>query len=345
MQHGVVAYECLGRAIRISPGYKGYLFIRNDLFLNYYKVAGLNRTRIWESAELQSGSQVMFEQPRESWIWWFTPWGLKACERAYRELISLNALYKRDSLDKGGRMEPWDVENALNALLWNGRGKYKCYRGYSQLFYIPAKYATAFEQMSAIFQKHQVYMEVAVPTVIRMLELRAESIPVAGVDITSLYGEERALSDTSLFWRHYDPHMSYVRPAVLKPGSRADADSEILEFLLSRLDGRPDCSLVESRVGSSGDTTTPPSLWKMGSDVRSFRCPRVRTISNLPCSLTRNIILTVWRTWLFIAYSDDRWLYYQFALRLGECTFWTWEWKGGCSGVMYYRVQLNPRAR
>ena len=40
---------------------------------------------------------------------------------------------------------------------------------------------------------------------------------------------------------------------------------------------------------------------------------------------------TVWRTWLFIAYSDERWLYYQFSLphfswgRLGECTFWTWE--------------------
>ena len=47
---------------------------------------------------------------------------------------------------------------------------------------------------------------------------------------------------------------------------------------------------------------------------------------------------TVWRTLLFIAYSDKRWLYYQFSLysspirfslgRLGERTFWTWEWEG-----------------
>ena len=43
---------------------------------------------------------------------------------------------------------------------------------------------------------------------------------------------------------------------------------------------------------------------------------------------------TVWRTWLFIACSDERWWYYLFSLhhlaflfkRLGECTFWTWEW-------------------
>ena len=44
---------------------------------------------------------------------------------------------------------------------------------------------------------------------------------------------------------------------------------------------------------------------------------------------------TVWKIWLFIAYSDERWLYYQFSLphsqiylqRLGKCTLWTWEWK------------------
>ena len=35
------------------------------------------------------------------------------------------------------------------------------------------------------------------------------------------------------------------------------------------------------------------------------------SISNSPCSLLHH---TVWRTWLFIAYSDKRWLYYQFSL-------------------------------
>ena len=45
---------------------------------------------------------------------------------------------------------------------------------------------------------------------------------------------------------------------------------------------------------------------------------------------------TVWRAWLFVDYSDERWFYYQFPLlyllthffRLEECTFWTWERKG-----------------
>ena len=45
---------------------------------------------------------------------------------------------------------------------------------------------------------------------------------------------------------------------------------------------------------------------------------------------------TVWRIWLFIVYSDDnttRSHYLTILLcflfeRSGECTFWTWEWKG-----------------
>ena len=45
---------------------------------------------------------------------------------------------------------------------------------------------------------------------------------------------------------------------------------------------------------------------------------------------------TVWRTWLFIAYSDEKWLYYKFSLHHSynrflkgwENTLWVQEWKG-----------------
>ena len=55
----------------------------------------------------------------------------------------------------------------------------------------------------------------------------------------------------------------------------------------------------------------------------SFTASRIQGINPFPptihqyspCSLTRDIIHhTVWRTWLFIAYSCERWLYYQFSL-------------------------------
>ena len=49
----------------------------------------------------------------------------------------------------------------------------------------------------------------------------------------------------------------------------------------------------------------------------------------------------------FIAYSNERGLYYQFSLppsymilfiRMGECTFWTWEWKGSS-------ISLTPSSK
>ena len=58
---------------------------------------------------------------------------------------------------------------------------------------------------------------------------------------------------------------------------------------------------------------------------------------------------TVWRTCLFIAYSDERWLYHDYSHYLaytfrfkwpGEFTFWTWEWKG--NDRAYCSWTFNP---
>ena len=41
----------------------------------------------------------------------------------------------------------------------------------------------------------------------------------------------------------------------------------------------------------------------------------LRVISfKFPLQPHQKYYITVWRTWLFIAYSDERWLYYQFSL-------------------------------
>ena len=235
MLHGVTAYECVGTAIRSHPGFKGYLFMRNDLFLNYRSIANLSRSRIWESPE-QLGSQAMFEQPRESWIWWYTPWGLKACEQAYKEIIYLNDAYKRAIIDTKEQESSWDVENSMNALLWNGRGVNMCYHSFSNLFYIPTEHASAFEKLSVIFQKHQVYMEIAVPTIIRMLDLSEKTEQLSGVDLGWLYGEERAQNDDNLLKRHLTSNFSYIRPVVLtRKYSEGSRTTGLVEALLNRL--------------------------------------------------------------------------------------------------------------
>ena len=58
--------------------------------------------------------------------------------------------------------------------------------------------------------------------------------------------------------------------------------------------------------------------WVSGQRCASRRCHTASTRSTgnaYVCGLGNTILYhTVWRTWLFVAYSDQRWLYYQFSL-------------------------------
>lgn len=215
IQHGITAYACLAGAIKDYPKHKGYLFIKSDLFVNYWTIAELDPHRIWQTRIL--GNQAIFEQSREQWIWWYTAWGLKACEKAYKKMVYLNSVDKLESRDDQHKEESnWDIENSLNALLWNGHGRYHCYHGDANIFYIPAKYAVAFERMARIFEEFGVFSEIAVSTIIKMLELQEKNIFLEGVDLGKIYGEERAAWDSALFMDSLNSSRAYVRPLFAK---------------------------------------------------------------------------------------------------------------------------------
>ena len=85
------------------------------------------------------------------------------------------------------------------------------------------------------------------------------------------------------------------------------------------------------------------SCWDENSDENEdfFRVSHILLVTSKsdqfqisPAASPEIVPHTVWRTWLFTAFSDERWLIpttrlIHFSLgRLGECTLWTWEWKG-----------------
>ena len=51
---GFLGYECLGRAIRKYPGYKGYFYISDDVLLKYWNLPDFDRSKIWESSSIRS---------------------------------------------------------------------------------------------------------------------------------------------------------------------------------------------------------------------------------------------------------------------------------------------------
>ena len=86
------------------------------------------------------------------------------------------------------------------------------------------------------------------------------------------------------------------------------------------------CSLTEEQVtrkaqGWGSNITTR----LMGIQYKPFT-PESDQCQNSPAASQEIWHHTVWRTWLFIAYSDERWLYYKFLLHHSyNCFLKGWE--------------------
>ncbi|XP_028403619.1 uncharacterized protein LOC114526267 isoform X2 [Dendronephthya gigantea] len=51
---GLYGYECAGEAIRRYPGYRGYLYINDDMVVNWWTFSNLDKEKFWQSGILTS---------------------------------------------------------------------------------------------------------------------------------------------------------------------------------------------------------------------------------------------------------------------------------------------------
>ena len=192
---GFLGYECLGRAIGKYPGYKGYFYISDDVLLKYWKFPDFDRSKIWESSSIRSNP--VNEPPNSEWFWWRSRYGLENC---------------RSALEDVAKME---LENTklngtylLNTLLKNSGGTLRCFGSRSDVLYIPQKHAIAFSILSNTFYQRRVFLEIAVPTIIRLLALSENITRLPGYYIPGKKGDPR-VSDSRFFWYLYFPHKEY----------------------------------------------------------------------------------------------------------------------------------------
>ena len=192
---GFLGYECLGRAIREHPGYKGYFYISDDVILKYWSLPDFDRTQIWESSFLVSNP--LNEQARTDWYWWNTSYGLNRCREACEEVAKMTL----DEKELNGTY-------LLNTLLRNSNGTLRCFGSRSDILYIPQKHAKAFSILSETFYKQKVFLEIAVPTINRLLERNANIARLPGFYIPSRTGDPQT-SDSRFFWYLYFSHNEY----------------------------------------------------------------------------------------------------------------------------------------
>ena len=192
---GYLGYECLGRSIRKYPGYNGYFYISDDVILKYWNFPDFDLGKIWESSSIRS--TPVHDSANTQWYWWRTRYGLDSCRTALEDVAKMTI--KKTKLHG---------KYLLNTLLRNSGETLRCFGSRSDVLYIPQIYAKAFSILSETFYRRNVFLEIAVPTINRLLVLSENITRLPGYYIPGKKGDPR-VSDSRFFWYLYFPHKEY----------------------------------------------------------------------------------------------------------------------------------------
>ena len=96
------------------------------------------------------------------------------------------------------------AEKWIETFVRNGKGVLYSYTGRSDILYIPGKFADDFSVLSTIFFERKVFLEIAIPTILRFLE---DSERIGQMDGYYIPGDVRKkdprVTDSRFFWMIY----------------------------------------------------------------------------------------------------------------------------------------------
>ena len=101
----------------------------------------------------------------EWWYWWDTPYGLSSCGNALHE-ISRSLMYQHHYKRL---IESKNNSNYGNKFFFKYFNNYPCFAQCSDIFYKPVNLAKDFMELSSIFKKANAFLEIAIPTITRLL--------------------------------------------------------------------------------------------------------------------------------------------------------------------------------
>lgn len=208
---GFFSYTCIADAMRRYPTMQGYLFLMDDCILNPQLLAQHDVTKIWypkfHFMYDSFGNAINLKKKEDAfpdWKWWQGPWGYKPTLVAYNQV---SKKYK-------------------NMLIQNW-GKYCVVGAYSDIAYIPQQYRSSFIELSDIFASNQVFLEIALPTIVACLCPKQEWLWLEG------QGIDYVLTDKA--FTQYNPDAIYNHPIKLSYASNRAALETIFTEQLQRL--------------------------------------------------------------------------------------------------------------
>ncbi|XP_066917332.1 uncharacterized protein [Clytia hemisphaerica] len=207
---GYFSYIALADAMEKYTNFTGYLLINDDLLIHPWSLLKLDQNKIWEGPKWPIA--VANLSAFDHWYWWNSRWGLKKCLLA-RQL----AMTKYSNLISTLH----DPENTTDQRL-------DCYRGRADIFYVPKHKWKTFSKLSKIFHENNVFLEIAVPTILRMISTSSEREFLDGIYLPGRVNSS-VIRDTRYLWSHYQDDLHFIHPVKLRYG---DEGTSLNRFVL-----------------------------------------------------------------------------------------------------------------
>ncbi|KAH9499448.1 hypothetical protein Btru_077895 [Bulinus truncatus] len=169
LEGGYVGYLCAVKAMEINYKVKGYLIMGDDVMFKHWKFFNASKEHFWITYD--GGFAVInITKPKHPWPWWGRPIGKAAYDKTMSDITSVTDF-------------PEFVNNAssFQANLSDFTGNPDIIEGgLSDLYYIPASKRHDTMWYMRKFYKYKVFLEIAVPTVIRGLERKDKIVFIKG---------------------------------------------------------------------------------------------------------------------------------------------------------------------
>jgi hypothetical protein len=169
---GWFVHRAIRDAMQKWPYFKGYICCQDDCLMNFWNYPRLDKDKIW----LHSYWTASLNMEIHPWVWWNGPFGHVASVEAYKKLSN----------------------RAIECLEGNCGPQAFAYT-WADFVYISGKYREEFIQVSECFDNPNVFIEIAIPTIVLCLE-KYDDIE----HLNPYWGGSTYSIDPSTYQTHYD---------------------------------------------------------------------------------------------------------------------------------------------
>ena len=208
-QRGFYGYQCLALAIKKNPGFAGYLYVNDDMIVNWWMFLGLDKSKIWTGSLVNMAESTRVGVAAKT-QWWKRAESARRCTEAFLEIET----------DRG--------EDYLKQYYKNTGNERVCVNGWSDIFYIPSQFAERFVDISTIFYDHLVFVEAAVQMSLFYLDDKSNFIKLNGIYLPDKFGWAADYGSPALAWQVYTRDLTFIHPYKLAAKENRENFKDIL---------------------------------------------------------------------------------------------------------------------